>query len=108
MPARTTILPSHSAPASYLRESASNRNLATLRRRVAADLKDTKRLREIAIRCGRATWSIRKRAWTTFSKQLLKSHEPTKVTSNLDPKSDMLVLTSQRGFEKPFLNFFDK
>ena len=84
----------------------SNLNLAKLRQRVAADLKDTKRLHEIAIRCVRANMEYKECLDDILEAAIEITRADKGNIQVLDPKSDMLVLTSQRGFERPFLDFF--
>ena len=84
----------------------SNLNLAKLRQRVAADLEDTKQLHEIAIRCVRADTEYKECLDDILEAAIEITRADKGTIQVLDPKSDMLVLTSQRGFEEPFLNFF--
>jgi signal transduction histidine kinase/CheY-like chemotaxis protein len=84
----------------------SNLNLAKLRGQVAADLKDTKRLREMANALIRAGNGFKECLDDVLEAAIEITRADKGNIQVLDPKSDMLVLTSQRGFEEPFLNFF--
>jgi len=84
----------------------SNLNLARLRRQVAADLKDTNSLREMANALIRAGNGFQECLDDVLEAAIEIARADKGTIQVLDAKSDILLLISQRGFEEPFLNFF--
>jgi GAF domain-containing protein len=69
-------------------------------------LKDTKRLHKIANALIRAGNGFKECLDDILEAAIEITRADRGNIQVLDPKSDMLILTSQRGFEEPFLNFF--